>query len=236
MSVLQGSSLGPILFLCFINDIFNCTELALFLFPDDTNALAQHKNLSELIKFVNSELQKLATWFKANNLVINASRTKFMIFRTRNRQINLQNLDIFIDFNEPTAIERPELKVKLQRIFNDGDRENQTYKILGILFDEYLSFDKHVLYVQRKVAKSLFLLNRSKNFLTFRARMMLYYATVHAHLLYCPIILSVASKTNLNRIALMQKKAIRLVYLTSYFEHTATLFYDAKNFTILLFN
>jgi hypothetical protein len=57
---------------------------------------------------------------------------------------------------------------------------------------------------------------------------MLYYATVHAHLLYCPIILSVASKTNLNRLATMQKKAIRLVYLTNYFEHTANLFYDAK--------
>jgi Reverse transcriptase (RNA-dependent DNA polymerase) len=57
MSVLQGSSLGPILFLCFINDIYSCTNLSMFLFADDTNALAQHNNLNELIGFVNIELQ-----------------------------------------------------------------------------------------------------------------------------------------------------------------------------------
>jgi hypothetical protein len=152
-----------------------------------------------------------------------------MIFRTKNRQINIQNLNVYIDFNEPNSlVVRPELKVNLQRVYNEGDRENQSYKLLGIIFDEYLSFDKHVVYVQRKIARSLFLLNRSKNFLTFRAWLMLYYATVHSHLLYCPIILSIASKTNINRIATMQKKAIRIVYLTDHHEHTANLFYDAK--------
>jgi hypothetical protein len=76
MSVLQGSSLGPILFLCFINDIHYCTNLSMYLFADDTNALAQGKNLHDLIDFVNIELQKLAIWFKANKLAINANKTK----------------------------------------------------------------------------------------------------------------------------------------------------------------
>jgi hypothetical protein len=137
--------------------------LALFLFADDTNALAQHKNLSDLIKFVNSELQKLANLFKANKLVINASKTKYMIFRTRNRQINLQNLDIYIDFNEPTAIVRPELKVKLQRTHNDGDSENQTYKILGVLFDEYASTNMYYMF-NRKLLNLFFCLIALKTF------------------------------------------------------------------------
>jgi hypothetical protein len=71
MSVFQGSSLGPILFLCFINDIYNCTKLDMFLFADDTNALSMHDNLHHLIDFINVELKKLASWFKANKLVLN---------------------------------------------------------------------------------------------------------------------------------------------------------------------
>jgi Reverse transcriptase (RNA-dependent DNA polymerase) len=143
MSVLQGSSLGPILFLCFINDIFYCTNLSMFLFADDTNALAQHANLNELVSFCNSELQKLAAWFRANKLVINISKTKFMIFRTKNRNYNVNDVNIVINFNDPNAVERPELVIKLNRVANDCDPANQTYKILGVLFDEYLSFNHH---------------------------------------------------------------------------------------------
>jgi hypothetical protein len=74
MSVLQGSSLGPILFLCFINDIYLCTNLSMFLFADDTNALTQGPNLCDLIDFINIELQKLATWFKANRSAVNIKK------------------------------------------------------------------------------------------------------------------------------------------------------------------
>jgi hypothetical protein len=85
MSVLQGSSLGPILFLVFINDIYYCTNLNMFLFADDTNALAKGDNLMNLIDHVNLELKKIALWFKANKLVVNSSKTKYMIFRAKNR-------------------------------------------------------------------------------------------------------------------------------------------------------
>jgi Reverse transcriptase (RNA-dependent DNA polymerase) len=233
MSVLQGSSLGPILFLCFINDIFYCTNLSMFLFADDTNALSQHDNLMTLIDFINVELQKLATWFKANKLVINASKTKYMIFRTKNRNVNLQNKEIVMNFNDVGTLERPELIVKLSRVFNDGDNDNQTYKLLGVIFDEYLSFNQHVSYVNGKLSKSLYLLNRAKHFLPKNALRMLYFATVHSHLTYCPIILSIASKTSLNKLIIMQKKAIRIISGVNTREHTAPLF---LHYHILPFN
>jgi Reverse transcriptase (RNA-dependent DNA polymerase) len=226
MSVLQGSSLGPILFLCFINDIYMCTNLAMFLFADDTNALSQHSNLSTLIDYINIELQKLATWFKANKLVINASKTKYMIFRTKNRNVNLDGKDIYINFNDVNEIEQPELKIKLQRVHNGGDNDNQTYKLLGVLFDEYLSFSQHLMYVRNKISKSLYLLNRSKNFLPKNSLRMLYFATIHAHLTYCPIIFSVSSKTNINSLYIMQKKAVRIISNVNYREHTAPLFIE----------
>jgi hypothetical protein len=169
MSVLQGSSLGPILFLCFINDIYHCTNLNMYLFADDTNALAKGDDLPSLIDYVNTELQKIALWLQSNKLAVNTSKTKCIIFRTKNRRINLNGKDIYMNFNLPNNAEKPELKIKLARVYNDGDNSNQTYKLLGVLFDEYLSFNQHIAYVQRKLSRSLYLLNRAKNFLTHKA-------------------------------------------------------------------
>ena len=66
ISVLQGSILGPTLFICYeyINDFFTATNLATFLFADDTSCLAENENSLNLIRIVNVELQKVANWFQ----------------------------------------------------------------------------------------------------------------------------------------------------------------------------
>jgi hypothetical protein len=120
MSVLQGSSLGSILFLVFINDIYYCTNLNMYLFADDTNALAKGDNLMNLLDHVNLELKKIALWFKANKLVVNSSKTKYMIFRAKNRNINLNGKEIYMD--EPNGTFRPELRINLTRVHNDADK------------------------------------------------------------------------------------------------------------------
>jgi hypothetical protein len=232
MSVLQGSSLGPILFLCFINDIHYCTNLNMYLFADDTNALSKGDDLPALIENVNLELQKIALWLQSNKLAVNISKTKYIIFRSKNRNINLNGNEIYMNFNSPNSIQKPELKVKLSRVFNDGDKSNQTYKLLGVLFDEYLSFNQHIAYVQRKLSRSLYLLNRAKNFLSHKALRLLYFSTVHAHLMYCPIITSISSKTNVGKLFLMQKKAIRIVCGKRLNDHTPPLFFSEQIMTL----
>jgi Reverse transcriptase (RNA-dependent DNA polymerase) len=224
MSVMQGSSLGPILFLCFINDIFTCTDLSLFLFADDSNALAQNPNLSDLIDFVNLELQKLSTWFKANKLSVNVEKTKYMIFRSKNRKLDMQGKDIFLNFNDVGARELPHLKFKLTRVHNDAPKGNQTYKMLGVIFDEFLTFNQHLTYMQSKLAKSLFLLNRSKNFLPSKALKLLYFSLVHCHLTYCPLIYSICCKTQIKKLVTFQKKAIRIISGLGPRDHTAPWF------------
>jgi predicted transcriptional regulator len=164
--------------------------------------------LSDLVDFVNIELQKVSVWFKANKLAINAKKTKYMIFRTKNCTVNLTRKDIYINFNDPGAQERPELKINLTRVHNNAEKGNQTYKMLGVIFDEYLSFNQHVRSMQTKLAKSIFILNRSKNFITRKARRMLYFSLVHSHLSYCPIIYSIASKSCLKNLLVYQKKKL----------------------------
>jgi hypothetical protein len=87
--VFQRSILGPILFLCYINDIFNATSLATFLFADNSTCLAENKNLPDLICYVKAEFKKLATWFKANKMAVNVSKTNYVIFRTKGKRVNL---------------------------------------------------------------------------------------------------------------------------------------------------
>jgi hypothetical protein len=78
--VFQGSILGPFLFFCYINDIYKATEPATFLFANDTSCLDEHKNLHTLIACVNTELQNLAVWFKANQMAVNVNNTNYIIF------------------------------------------------------------------------------------------------------------------------------------------------------------
>ena len=91
ISVLQGSILGPILFLCFINDLHLSTNLLTLLFADDTVGLDSDHDLATLIDRVNIEIQKLANWFRANKMAVNVSKTKYIIFRPKGSKILTDN-------------------------------------------------------------------------------------------------------------------------------------------------
>ena len=83
----QGSILGPILFLLFINDLPNATDFLTLLFADDTTFQVSGQNLDHLIDHANSELEKSRVWFKANKLTLNVKKTKFMMFSDKNLDI-----------------------------------------------------------------------------------------------------------------------------------------------------
>jgi hypothetical protein len=82
----QGSTLGPLLFLLYINDITSCSAVLKFiLFADDTNIFFSHKDINILIKTLNQELLKLSMWFRANKLSLNVLKTNFMFFGKKTR-------------------------------------------------------------------------------------------------------------------------------------------------------
>jgi hypothetical protein len=102
ISVVQGSTLGPILFLCYINDFFSATTLFSVLFADDTTCLSKGKKLNELkALYVNQELHKISLWFKANKMAVNTSKTKYIIFRTQGKFINDAECNLVYNNNVP---------------------------------------------------------------------------------------------------------------------------------------
>ena len=96
---------------------------------------------------------------------------------------------------------------ELERVYLDNpNSENTTFKLLGVYFDEYLNFDKHVSYICAKLARSLFCLKRASKVLSQKSLKSLYHALIHPYLLYCINIMSCTSAKKLNRISKMPKK------------------------------
>ncbi len=221
ISVIQGSILGPILFLCYINDFYSATLLFSVLFADDTTCLSKGKVLKDLIDYVNSELQKIAMWFRSNKMAENTSKTKFVIFRTRGKLINDEECVLLFNNNEPGQPADPELITQIDRIHNGG--EEKSFKLLGVLFDEYLSFNSHNQQLCSKISKSLFCINRIKNFVNGESLKQLYYAMVHSHLSYCINVYSCANTTDLQKLRIKQKEALRVITLAGYRDHTKNL-------------
>ena len=86
----QGSILGPLLFLIYINDIYNATDyLRAILFADDTNLFYSHKDVNILYNICNQELSGINEWFKANKLSLNVTKTKYTLFHKPSRSENL---------------------------------------------------------------------------------------------------------------------------------------------------
>ena len=127
----QGSILGPLLFLIFINDLPDATSLYVKLFADDTFLCAQNSNFALLESEVNSELNKVADWLLSNKLTLNIEESKYMII-SRKHHIPSLSIDI-----KTTLLEQCD-----------------SYKYLGIFIDKDLNWKTHIQYVTKKVLKA----------------------------------------------------------------------------------
>ena len=125
----QGSVLGPLLFLLFINDLDNATDFFTILFADDTTLQMADNNLEVLFAKANIELEKAATWFQSNKLTLNVKKTKYILFRSKSMTVDFSKLVLKIDGQ------------KIERI-GKGCKET-SFKFVGHVIDEFLSWDDH---------------------------------------------------------------------------------------------
>jgi hypothetical protein len=200
----QGSILGPIFFLIYVNDFDRSTNMFRFImYADDTTLLTTLSSvnadeMTSVEQAMNYELQKVSDWLKVNKLSLNISKTHFMIFRPRNKHI--PNINLFIDSN-------PLIQVS-------------NFDFLGIQIDETLSWKNHLFKIQMKVSKVSGIMNRLKHYLPTETLLVIYNSLILPHFLY-GILLWGWKSSRLNK---LQKRVIRIITMSKRNAHSNPLF------------
>lgn len=217
----QGSILGPLLFLIFINDLPRATKLLTLLFADDTSFLISGKSLREVLIILNKELKLICEWFRSNELSLHPDKTNFMVFNKNESSIVWDEVSVQLNFNNEDE-NKPELITKLNCI--NSKSETPAIKFLGVYLDPELNFKYHIKTIQAKISKSLYTIKSLKNLLNQNALISLYYAFIHSHLSYCLPIWSSCRQSYLDPLVKIQKKAMRIITGRHYNAHTANIF------------
>ena len=194
----QGSVLGPLLFLLYINDLPNISsQLKFFLFADDTNIYFESNDLKTLEKIVNQELGSLSLWLNVNRLALNVSKTNFIIFRSKKKALN-HNVTLILN--------------------RKAIAQKDHVKYLGVLVDQHLTWKHQISGVAKKISRGVGILAKLRNSVNFDILVNIYYCLVYSHLFYGVQAWGSACRTETEKLSILQKKAVRILTGNQYFQ------------------
>ena len=203
----QGSVLGPLLFLLYINDISKSSHLLkFFLFADDTTVFYSDQTNEDTETILNRELSKVSDWLAANKLSLNVKKSNFLHFHHG-------------------RCKKPTINLKLNETKVD---EKVVTKYLGVLIDNKLNWKSHIEHVKTKVSRGNGMISRIRYFVNEQCLLNLYYSFIQSHVNYNLLNWTSTRPSFLNSINLKVKSAVRLISFKNKYEHTIPLFLKLK--------
>ena len=208
----QGSVLGPLLFLIFINDLPNASELFSWLFADDTALALSSDNIHDLEERFNCEVNKVHDWLLANRLSVHyMDKTQFMLVQApnkKNRALLSSNFKLFMGDHE---IEKTD-----------------NYKYLGILIDDKLNWDLQITKLCSKLSSVCGVISKVRHYLDREALMLIYNSLFDSRLRYGILAWGTAPAQSLSKLRSLQNRAVRFITFSSFRTSAAPLYSSLK--------
>ena len=191
----QGSSLGPLLFLLYVNDLPLASQFDTILFADDTFLAMSDNNLFKLQNRVDTELRKIDLWMKKNKLRLNHSKTHYLLFDKQLNRSCSTNFNISLN------------SIDIKRI--------KSIKYLRIYIDENLNWSCHIQHLSLQLARYSGLLYRIRNFLDRNTLCMLYYLLIYSRIQYGIVTWGTANKTLMQELNVKLNNIVRTITYSS---------------------
>ena len=186
----QGSILGPLIFILYVNDIFEMLdhESSVVMYADDTLLISKAENMVEVHEKAQKALQSISNWCSANRLSLNLAKTKYMVIK-HNRVNN-----------------ETELKLNGHTINNVHQ-----YEYLGMVLDDKLAMNNYLDVMWKKANAKVGILAKIRRFISEKTAIRIYKCMIRPHLDYIDFVIESGSADRINKLKNIQKKAIRRI-------------------------
>ena len=204
----QGSVLGPLLFLLFINDLHKAIQFStVFHFADDTNLLIVDKSAAKIQKKLNADLKNLYRWLLANKISLNVAKTELIIFKKPKMKI-------------------PEIKIKI-----NGSKiyPSKSTKYLGVHLDDDLSGVTHCNELLPKLRRANGMLAKARYHIADNKDLLSIYHSMFSSIQrYAAQVWGLLDNSYLNKVERAQKAALRIITFSEFNSHSAPIFQELK--------